>query len=172
MKMIRQRVPAEVLELAQRGLNLLQLALKEADPKNESDKIGYEIFDITTLKGLLKGEVYTEFTKEEKESFVHKHGVDFPEYLGDELQPVEFTKVNKPKIEIEKIASIEVDRDTLEFFSGHGAMENDQAVFIMLETVETLHEEEMDENDELKELIEKILDDADEDVEYIHFWRA
>lgn len=250
-EMIRQRIPAGVLELAQRGLNLLELALKDADPNSENDKIGYDLFDIMTLRGLLKGEVFTDFTKKEKETFVSKHGVDFPIYLGEENQPVElkldiekeklerrfvllkqnadhivkelikrgfktvehetlgaiingdsegelgsaitdlyiisdldsdYADVNfrtdkeyadskkKPNIQIEKIASIEVDRDTLDVFREHSAMDEEQAVFIMLENVEGLIEDGLEDEPELKEFTKNILDELEEDIEYIHFY--
>jgi len=90
--MIRQRIPAGYLDLVQRGLNLLELALKEADKDEQDQIIGHNLFDIMTVRGLLKGEIYTEFTKEQKKKFIQLCGVDFPDLLGDENQPVEFKK--------------------------------------------------------------------------------
>jgi len=90
---VRQQIPPAQLEHLQRALNLLEQALGDIPQvqKDATSDISHDLFDITTLRGLLKGEVYVVHTHEVAESFSFKHNVDWPDY-GDEFKPEKFKR--------------------------------------------------------------------------------
>jgi len=84
-KMVRQVIPQEQVAHLQRALNLLESALSDIPQaqKDATSDISHDLFDIVTLRGILKGEVSVVWPKEDTEGFSFKHSVDFPDY-GDE----------------------------------------------------------------------------------------
>ena len=81
---ITQEIPKGQVEVLRRALTneLSRLEAIGGDDQN----IGYEIFDIRTLLGLLNSKVTIELTKEEYDNFTANNGVDFPIYVnGDGL---------------------------------------------------------------------------------------
>ena len=69
-----------------------------------------------------------------------------------------------PKIEITRIAQIEVDQASLDIFREQCGMDEERAVFIMLENVEGLHEDGLEDDPDLKRFTGQILDELDEDI--------
>jgi hypothetical protein len=85
-KMVKQVIPQEQVAIIQRALNLLESALQDIPQvqKDATSDISHDLFDIVTLRGILKGEVSVVWAKEDTEGFSFKHSVDFPDY-GDEF---------------------------------------------------------------------------------------
>jgi hypothetical protein len=81
---ITQEIPKEQIEVLRRALTN---ELSRLDPIGGDDQnVGYEIFDIKTLLGLLKSKVVVELTKDEYDNFTANNGIDFPIYIdGDGL---------------------------------------------------------------------------------------
>jgi hypothetical protein len=83
-QMVKQVIPPAQVEIIQRALNVLELALNEQCNLYHDDNIAHVTFDIITLRGILKGEVSVVWPKEDTEGFSFKHSVDWPDY-GDEF---------------------------------------------------------------------------------------
>lgn len=89
---VEQVLPTDDSEILLMGLNLLEEALSNQLKREEkqgrfNDSINDTIFDIYGLKGMLKsGEVSVTLPKSIVENFVHHHGVDFPQYIGEKFQ--------------------------------------------------------------------------------------
>ena len=84
-KMVQQVIPPAQMNIVQRALNLLEAALADIpeDERGKSEHMEYTLFDIKTLRGLLKGEVSVIHTKEVADKFSHIHGVDWPVYTKE-----------------------------------------------------------------------------------------
>ncbi len=82
MKKTVQTIPKMQKDIIFLGLNTLETALKEqAKHSSTDDAIHHTIFDIMTLKALLKYEVAVTLTEAELNTFTGNNGVDFPEYI-------------------------------------------------------------------------------------------
>lgn len=82
-QMVKQVIPPAQVEIIQRALNVLELSLKEQNKVSHDENISYTIFDIVTLRGILKGEVSVVWAEEDTKGFSFKHSVDFPDYGDD-----------------------------------------------------------------------------------------
>lgn len=82
-QMIKQVIPPSQVNIIQRALNVLELSLSEQQKTAHDDNIGYTLFDIVTLRGILKGEVSVVWAEEDTKGFAFKHCVDFPDYGDD-----------------------------------------------------------------------------------------
>ncbi len=82
-QMVKQVIPPAQVEIIQRALNVLELSLNEQNKASHDENISYTIFDIVTLRGILKGEVSVVWAEEDTEGFSFKHSVDFPNYGDD-----------------------------------------------------------------------------------------
>jgi len=79
-EMVRQVIPQDQIEIIQRALNLLELALNQQCNVSHDDTLASTTFDILGLRGILNGEVSVVWAKEDTEGFSGKHNVDFPDY--------------------------------------------------------------------------------------------
>jgi hypothetical protein len=87
---VQQVIPPAQIQIIQRALNLLESALSDIpqDQKDATSDISHDLFDITTLRGLLKGEVSVIHSKDVAESFSSFCGVDWPDF-GDDYPRVD-----------------------------------------------------------------------------------
>jgi len=76
------KLPQPQKDIIVRALQTYQAALRTLTDKTDDQK--YTDFDITALTGMFKDEdvdVRIELDQEIHDSFVHRHGVDFPQYI-------------------------------------------------------------------------------------------
>ena len=85
-KLIRMRntvkLPQPQMDIIVKALQVYQTALRTLEDKTEDQE--YTDFDITALTGMFKDsdvDVRIELDEEVHNSFVHRHGVDFPMYV-------------------------------------------------------------------------------------------
>ena len=76
------KLPQPQKDIIVKALQAYQAALRKLTDKTDDQH--YTYFDIYALAGMFKDEdvdVIIELDQETQDSFVHRHGVDFPQYV-------------------------------------------------------------------------------------------